>query len=79
MRRCTGGSRPDRQPLQHDYAEALLTSYNVAFVLPLDMLVAVSSSQPVLQKVSRLHITHRGLVKLALGVLAIATGLFALL
>ncbi len=61
------------------YAYFLLTSYNLAFILPLVLLVGLSSSRPVLLKISRLHITHRGLVKLVLGVFVIFVGLFALL
>ncbi|MBF6595843.1 MAG: cytochrome C biogenesis protein [Thermaceae bacterium] len=61
------------------YGYTLLTWYNLAFILPLVLLVAVGSSRAVLQKVSRLHITQRGLVKLGLGVFVVAVGLFALL
>jgi len=61
------------------YAYSLLTSYNLAFILPLVLLVGLSSSRPVLLKISRLHVTHRGLVKLVLGVFVIFVGLFALL
>jgi len=61
------------------YAYTLLTSYNLAFILPLVLLVGLASSRPVLLKVSRLHITHRGMVKLVLGVFVIFVGLFALL
>lgn len=61
------------------YAYTLLTSYNLAFILPLILLVGLSSSRPVLLKISRLHVTHRGLVKLVLGIFVILVGLFALL
>ncbi|MDX2004157.1 MAG: cytochrome c biogenesis protein CcdA [Meiothermus sp.] len=61
------------------YAYTLLTWYNLAFVLPLVLLVAVGSSRAVLQSVSRLHITHRGQVKLGLGLMVIAVGFLALL
>ncbi len=61
------------------YAYTLLTSYNLAFILPLVLLVGLSSSRPVLLKVSRLHITHRGLVKFILGMFVILVGFFALL
>lgn len=60
------------------YGYTLLTWYNLAFVLPLVLLVAVGSSRAVLQKVSRLHVTHRGQVKLGLGLFVIAVGFFAL-
>ncbi len=61
------------------YAYSLLTTYNLAFISPLVLLVGLSSSRPVLLKISRLHVTHRGLVKLVLGVFVIVVGLFALL
>jgi len=61
------------------YAYTLLTSYNLAFILPLVLLVGLSSSRPVLLKMSRLHVTHRGLVKMILGIFVILVGLFALL
>ncbi len=61
------------------YAYTLLTSYNLAFILPLVLLVGLSSSRPVVLKISRLHVTHRGLVKLVLGIFVIFVGLFALL
>jgi cytochrome c-type biogenesis protein len=61
------------------YAYTLLTTYNVAFVMPLVLLVSVAGSRSVLQKMSRLHISHRGLVKLVLGIFVILVGLFALL
>ncbi len=61
------------------YAYALLTSYNLAFILPLVLLVGLSSSRPVLLKISRLHVTHRGLVKLVLGIFVMLVGFFALL
>jgi len=61
------------------YAYTLLTTYNLAFILPLILLVGLSSSRPVLLKISRLHVTHRGLVKLILGVFVILVGMFALL
>jgi len=61
------------------YAYTLLTSYNLTFVLPLILLVGISSSRPVLRGISRLHITHRGLVKFVLGAFVILVGLFALL
>jgi len=61
------------------YAYALLTSYNIAFILPLVLLVGLSSSRPVLLKISRLHVTHRGLVKLVLGIFVMLVGFFALL
>lgn len=61
------------------FAYALLTSYNVAFVAPLILLVAITSSRDVLTRVSRLHVTHRGAVKGGLGLFVVAIGLFALL
>ena len=61
------------------YAYALLTSYNLAFILPLVLLVGLSSSRPVLLRISRLHVSHRGLVKLVLGIFVILVGFFALL
>jgi len=61
------------------YAYTLLTSYNLAFILPLVLLVGISTGRPVLLKISRLHVTHRGLVKLVLGIFVILVGLFALL
>ncbi|WP_051304250.1 cytochrome c biogenesis CcdA family protein [Calidithermus chliarophilus] len=61
------------------YAYALLTSYNLAFVLPLLLLVGIAGSRPVLQRLSRLHITHRGRVKLGLGLFVVAVGFSALL
>jgi len=61
------------------YAYTLLTSYNLAFILPLVLLVAMASSRPLLQKLSRLHIDQRRRVKIALGTFVIAVGVFALL
>lgn len=61
------------------YGYTLLVWYNLAFVLPLVLLVAAGSSRAVLQKVSRLHISHRGQLKLGLGLFVVAVGLFALL
>jgi cytochrome c-type biogenesis protein len=39
----------------------------------------MAGSRPILRKMSRLHISQRGLVKLVLGVFVILVGLFALL
>ncbi len=61
------------------YAYTLLTTYNLAFILPLALLVGMASSRPLLQKLSRLHIQERSKVKLALGTFVTAVGLFALL
>ena len=61
------------------FAYALLTSYNLAFVAPLILLVALSTQRDILTRVSRLHITHRSQVKGVLGLLVIAVGTFALL
>lgn len=61
------------------YAYTLLANYNLAFVLPLVLLVGVSSSRQIVQKLSRLHVTHRSRVKLGLGLFVIAVGSFALL
>lgn len=61
------------------YAYSLLLTYNLAFVLPLVLLVAVSGSRTVLRGLSRLHITQRSRVKLGLGVFVVLVGLFALL
>ncbi|MBI5813090.1 MAG: cytochrome c biogenesis CcdA family protein [Deinococcota bacterium] len=61
------------------YAYSLLSSYNLAFVLPLVLLVGAASSRPVLQRLSRLHITHRGQVKLGLGLFVLVVGFLALL
>lgn len=60
------------------YAYGLLLSYNLAFVLPLALIVAVAGSRAALQRLSRLHITHRGQVKLGLGAFVIAVGLLGL-
>ena len=60
------------------YAYSLLLSYNFAFVLPLVLIVATVGSRNALQRLSRLHITHRGLVKLGLGVFVVAVGLLGL-
>lgn len=60
------------------YAYTLLSSYNLAFVLPLLLLVGVASSRPVLKRLSRLHITHRGQVKLGLGLFVALVGFVAL-
>ncbi|MCL5964882.1 MAG: hypothetical protein M1369_03745 [Deinococcus sp.] len=60
------------------YAYGLLTSYNLAFVSPLVLLVAVAGSRPVLQQISRLHIAQRGRVKLGLGLFVLVVGLLAL-
>lgn len=60
------------------YAYGLLTSYNLAFVLPLLLLVGLGGSRPVLQRLSRLHLRGRSHVKLALGVFVALVGLFAL-
>lgn len=56
----------------------LLTAYNVAFVLPLVLIVALASSRPVLQALSRWHIRHRGTVKLVLGLTMIGIALLVL-
>ncbi|GEM46674.1 cytochrome c biogenesis CcdA family protein [Deinococcus cellulosilyticus] len=61
------------------YAYTLLLTYNVAFVLPLVLLVTVASSRTVLQRVSRLHLTHKRQVKLTLGVFVILVGFLSLL
>jgi len=61
------------------YAYSLLTTYNLAFISPLILLVGLSSSRAVILKISRLHVTHRGLVKLVLGLFVILVGMFALL
>ncbi|WP_253665446.1 cytochrome c biogenesis CcdA family protein [Thermus scotoductus] len=61
------------------YAYSLLVGYNLAFVLPLVVLVGMAGSRPVLQRLSRLHITYRRRVKLGLGLFVIAVGYTALL
>jgi len=61
------------------YAYGLLTTYNLAFILPLVLLVATASSRPLLQKLSRLHIQGRSRAKLVLGAFVTAVGIFALL
>ncbi len=61
------------------YAYSLLLTYNLSFILPLVLLVAVSGSRTVLRELSRLHITQRGKVKLGLGLFVVLVGLFALM
>jgi cytochrome c-type biogenesis protein len=61
------------------YAYTLLLTYNIAFVLPLVLLVAVAGSREALRGLSRLHVTHRRWVKPILGVFVMAVGFFALL
>lgn len=61
------------------YAYTLLLTYNVAFILPLVLLVTVASSRTVLQRVSRLHLTHKRQVKLTLGIFVILVGFLSLL
>ncbi|WP_456414027.1 cytochrome C biogenesis protein [Oceanithermus profundus] len=60
------------------YAYGLLLTYNLAFVLPLLLLVGASGSRTVLRELSRLHVTQRGKVKLGLGLFVVLVGLFAL-
>lgn len=61
------------------YGYSLLTAYNLAFVAPLFLLVALASSRDVVTRLSRLHITHRAYVKAVIGSLVVLIGLFALL
>lgn len=61
------------------YAYTLLLGYNIAFVLPLVLLVAFAGSREVLRGVGRLHVTHRRRIKPALGLFVMAVGFFALL
>ncbi|AEB11777.1 cytochrome c biogenesis CcdA family protein [Marinithermus hydrothermalis] len=60
------------------YAYSLLLVYNLAFVLPLVLLVAVGSSRSVLRELGRLHIVYRSRLKLGLGAFVVLVGLFAL-
>lgn len=54
---------------------ALLALYNVAFVLPLALLVLAASSRSVLTAVSRWHVRNRSQFKLYLGLAVAAAGL----
>ena len=68
------GSLPGR-----GFAYTLLLGYNLAFVLPLVLLVALAGNRTVLRRVSRLHVRHRQRVKPVLGAFVVAVGMFALL
>lgn len=60
------------------YAYALLVTYDAAFVSPLVLIIALVGSRPVAQRIGRLQLTHRGAVKVALGVSVILVGFLAL-
>jgi len=59
-------------------AYSLLLTYNLAFVAPLLVLVAVAASRPLLTRLGRLHIAHRDQVKTVLGFIVIGMGLLVL-
>jgi len=61
------------------YSYTLLLSYNLAFILPLVLVVALASSREMLRGIGRLHVRQRGWVKLGLGIFVAAVGFFALL
>ena len=61
------------------YGYALLTTYNLAFVMPLILIVVLAGSRETLNKLSRMHVSHRRQVKLALGLLVVSVGFFSLL
>ncbi|MBI3969511.1 MAG: cytochrome C biogenesis protein [Chloroflexi bacterium] len=51
-----------------------LVVYNLLFVLPLVVLLAAASSRPVLNRLGRWQLHHRGELKLGLGLTAVALG-----
>lgn len=57
---------------------ALLAVYNVAFILPLVLVVLFAASRPALTAVSRWHVRHRGQFKLWLGLVLAGMGLVIL-
>lgn len=57
---------------------ALLLTYNVMFVLPLVLVLAVATNRRTFRTVARWQIDHRDTVKFALGAMMIALGLFTL-
>ena len=65
---------------QATLAEGLgyLVLYNLLFVLPLVVLLAVAGSRPVFNRLGRWQLHHRGSLKLGLGVAALALGLLLL-
>ncbi len=57
---------------------ALLIAYNVMFVLPLVLVLAVATNRHTFRAVARWQIDHRDTVKFVLGATMIALGLFTL-
>ncbi|MBI4491650.1 MAG: cytochrome C biogenesis protein [Chloroflexi bacterium] len=57
---------------------AYLVLYNLLFVLPLVLLLAVAGSRPVFNRLGRWQLHHRGELKLGLGLVAVAMGLLLL-
>lgn len=57
---------------------ALLIAYNVMFVLPLVLVLAVATNRATFRTVARWQIDHRDTVKFALGAVMIGLGLFTL-
>lgn len=57
----------------------LLVLYNVMFIVPLVAVLALVTSRPAYRSVARWHLRTKNLVKLALGGVMLALGLFTLL
>ncbi len=57
---------------------ALLVAYNVMFVLPLVLVLAVATNRRTFRAVARWQIDHRDAVKFVLGATMVALGLFTL-
>ncbi len=57
---------------------ALLIAYNIMFVLPLVLVLAVATNRRTFRAVARWHFDHRDTVKFVLGGTMIALGLFTL-
>jgi len=57
----------------------LLVLYNVMFILPLVIVLALATSRPTYRAVARWHLRTKNLVKIALGAVMVALGLVTLL